>query len=265
MFPSLEIFGKVIGTYSLSAIIGLAVCAAVATALGKKYNIRFEDIILFLISIGVGLVLGGHILYGIVNIPMLIKVLSALPERGFSATLVSLSTVFGGSVFYGGLFGSIIAMKIHLKFSKLENKHVMMNIYATVIPLFHVFGRIGCFFGGCCYGIESDFGFTVHNNEYVPSINGVSRFPVSLLEATLNLIIFFVVLYMFKKFREKYSLIHLYLFLYSMVRFSTEFLRGDEYRGIWGPFSTSQWISLALFVYTVTRFIIKKARQKKLN
>lgn len=265
MFPSFEIFGKVIGTYSLSAIIGLAVCAALATALGKKYNIKFDDIILFLLSVGIGLLVGGHILYGIVNTPLLIKVLAALPERGFGATLASLGTVFGGSVFYGGLFGSIIAIKIHIKFSKLENKHVMMNVYAATIPLFHVFGRIGCFLGGCCYGIESSFGFTTHTNEYVLGINGVSRFPVSLLEASLNLIIFFVILYTFKKFGEKYSLIHLYLFLYSMVRFSTEFLRGDEIRGIWGPFSTSQWISLALFVYTVTRFIVKKVKQKKLN
>lgn len=265
MFPSFEIFGKVIGTYSLSAIIGLAICAALATVLGKKYGFKFEDIILFLLSVGAGMLVGGHILYGIVNTPLLIRVLSLLPERGIGATLQSLTVVFGGSVFYGGLFGSIIAIKIHIKFSKLKNKHQMMNIYATMIPLFHVFGRIGCFLGGCCYGIESSFGFTTHGNTYVPDINGVSRFPVSLLEATLNLIVFFVILYMFRKFSEKYSLIHLYLFLYSMVRFSTEFLRGDEIRGIWGPFSTSQWISLALFIYTVTRFIIKKSAQKKLN
>ncbi len=264
MFPSFEIFGKVIGTYSLSAIVGLAICAAVATLLGKKYGFKFEDIILFLVSAGVGLIVGGHILYGIVNTPLLIKVLSILPERGFMATLSSLTVVFGGSVFYGGMFGSLIALKIHIKHSKLENKHMIMNIYAVSIPLFHIFGRIGCFLGGCCYGIESEFGFTVHNNTYVPDINGVSRFPVALLEAALNLIVFLVILYMFKRFGEKYSLIHLYLFLYSMVRFSTEFLRGDAIRGVWGPFSTSQWISLVLFVYTVTRFIIKKAKANKI-
>ncbi len=263
MFPSFEIFGKVIGTYSLSAIVGLAICAILATVLGKKYDLKFEDIILFLLSAGVGLIVGGHILYGIVNVPSLIKVLSLLPEKGFMATLRSLTTVFGGSVFYGGMFGSLIALKIHIKHSKLEGKHIIMNIYAVSVPLFHVFGRIGCFLGGCCYGIESEFGFTVHNNTYVPDINGVSRFPVALLESALNLIIFFILLYMFKKIGENRSLIHLYLFLYSIVRFSTEFLRGDEIRGIWGPFSTSQWISLALFVYTVTRFIVKKVKAKK--
>lgn len=249
--------------YTICAVLGLCVCGFIATRLGKKYGLMVEDIVIFMLSAALGLIIGGHILYGIVNIPLLVKVIAAFPNLSFGNAMKALWAVFGGSVFYGGMFGSLIALKIHIKHSKLEGKHIMMNIYAVSVPLFHVFGRIGCFFGGCCYGIESKFGFTVHNNTYVPDINGVSRFPVALLEAALNLIVFFIVLYMFKKFSNKYSLIHLYLFLYSIVRFSTEFLRGDEIRGIWGPFSTSQWISLAIFIYTVTRFVIKKTKAKR--
>ena len=263
MLPSFELFGREFSMYTICAIFGLCVCGLVATLLGKKYKLAVEDIVLFMLSAALGLIVGGHILYGIVNIPLLIKVIAAIPSLSFGNTMTALWAVFGGSVFYGGMFGSLIALKIHIKHSKHESRHIMMNIYAVSVPLFHVFGRIGCFLGGCCYGIESSFGFTVHNNTYVPDINGVSRFPVALLEAALNLIVFFVVLYMFKKFREKYSLIHLYLFLYSIVRFSTEFLRGDEIRGIWGPFSTSQWISLAIFVYTVIRFIVKKVKARE--
>jgi len=263
MFPILELFGKEYSMYAICAIFGLCVCGLVATLLGKKYKLAVEDIVLFMLSAALGLIVGGHILYGIVNIPLLIKVIAAIPSLSFGNTMTALWAVFGGSVFYGGMFGSLIALKIHIRYSKLENKHIMMNIYAVSVPLFHVFGRIGCFLGGCCYGIESDFGFTVHNNVYNPDINGVSRFPVSLLESALNLIVFFILLYMFRKFGEKRSLIHLYFFLYSIVRFSTEFLRGDEIRGIWGPFSTSQWISLALFMYTVIRFFIKKAKARE--
>lgn len=263
MLPTFELFGREFSMYTVCAVLGLCVCGAVATLLGKKYKLAVEDIVLFMLSAALGLIVGGHILYGIVNIPLLIKVIAALPRLSFAAAMKCLWAVFGGSVFYGGMFGSLIALKIHIKYSKHESKGMMMNIYAVSVPLFHIFGRIGCFLGGCCYGIESEFGFTVHNNIHNPDINGVSRFPVALLEATLNLIVFFVLLYMFRKFGEKYSLIHLYLFLYSIVRFSTEFLRGDEIRGIWGPFSTSQWISLALFMYTVTRFFIKKAKARE--
>ncbi|MEO5667019.1 MAG: prolipoprotein diacylglyceryl transferase family protein, partial [Bdellovibrionota bacterium] len=40
----------------------------------------------------------------------------------------------------------------------------------------------------------------------------------------------------------------IYLVAYSLIRFALEFLRGDETRGNWGPLSTSQWISIPLFV-----------------
>ena len=36
----------------------------------------------------------------------------------------------------------------------------------------------------------------------------------------------------------------LYFVLYGILRFVDEFFRGDSIRGIWGPFSTSQYISL---------------------
>jgi len=51
-----------------------------------------------------------------------------------------------------------------------------------------------------------------------------------------------------------------YLLLYAVVRFCDEFLRGDTYRGIWGPFSTSQWISLAIIVVTVIYIFLKRSR-----
>ena len=42
--------------------------------------------------------------------------------------------------------------------------------------------------------------------------------------------------------------VSLYAALYSVLRFVLEFYRGDRARGIYGPLSTSQYISLALFI-----------------
>ena len=102
-----------------------------------------------------------------------------------------MATIFGGSVFYGGLLGGMAAGAIYCKKKKF-NISEYSDIIAPGVPLFHFFGRIGCFFGGCCYGIESSFGYTVHGNELLSSVNDVQRFPVQLLEATLNLILFIV-------------------------------------------------------------------------
>ena len=127
--------------------------------------------------------------------------------------------------------------------------------------MFHAFGRVGCFFAGCCYGIPFSHGFVMHDS-LNPVGDGVARFPVQLLEALLLLILFLVLNGIRKKRlsllkeegaateqkrkpnRREGSLLPLYLLSYAVIRFGDEFLRGDTYRGIWLFFSTSQWISV---------------------
>jgi len=51
--------------------------------------------------------------------------------------------------------------------------------------------------------------------------------------------------------RRPGRLIFAFAGLYSLGRFLLEYLRGDMDRGFWGPFSTSQWLSLlVLLVFT---------------
>lgn len=118
------------------------------------------------------------------------------------------------------------------------------SLTAPAIPLFHVFGRVGCFLGGCCYGLPSAWGF-VYRYSPVAEANGVSRFPVQLVEAAWNLVLFLLLARLQRRGRDR--LLPLYLALYAPARFLLEFLRGDAYRGIFLGLSTSQWISLFLF------------------
>lgn len=68
MYPFLNIFGRTIGTYALCSVVGLILCGFVGSILAKEYKIKFEDIILAMVSITVGLMIGGHIVYGVTNI-----------------------------------------------------------------------------------------------------------------------------------------------------------------------------------------------------
>lgn len=120
------------------------------------------------------------------------------------------------------------------------------DMVAPAVPLFHMFGRIGCFLGGCCYGVESDFGF-VFEHSLVEAANGVRRFPVQLVEAGFNLLLFAVLAWLLKKGVCKGKLFLLYLLAYSVGRFVLEFWRGDAYRGFLFGVSTSQLISIFLF------------------
>lgn len=255
MYPVIDLFGKEFGSYAICAMVGFFLSVLCAYKLGKKDNVHFEDLVLLFLAAAGGLVVGGHLLYGLTNIDKVVKLFGLIGEVPFLDFVTALGTLFGGMVFYGGFLGGIAGVWIFTRLSKDIPKEHTMDLYAVTVPLFHTFGRIGCFLGGCCYGIESSFGFTVHGNTYSPDINDVQRFPVQLVEAGLNLAIFFVLLTLYRSGRFKKRLIYLYMLIYPPVRFLLEFLRGDAIRGFLFGLSTSQWISMILFAISVGTFL----------
>ena len=268
MYPIINIFGREIASYGIMTASGVLAGGFFVCRTAKKRNHDDNDYIIFMLICAIGVLVGSHLLYAITQWKIIGIFLSNLDR--FAATfgdlIANLIYIFGGSVFYGGLLGGIAAGVIYGKIKKLDLKEYS-DICTPMIPLFHAFGRVGCFLGGCCFGIESPLGFTVHGNELVPMINDVQRFPVQLLEASLNLILFFVLWYLLKKDIFKGRLIFVYLLSYSVIRFFDEFLRGDTYRGFLFVLSTSQIISILIFAVVVidilTTFIKSKKRQTK--
>jgi len=57
----------------------------------------------------------------------------------------------GGLVFYGGLMGGAAAFLLVALKKKLPLKRTL-DLLASVVPLGHAFGRLGCFLNGCCFG-----------------------------------------------------------------------------------------------------------------
>ncbi len=171
--------------------------------------------------------------------------------------------LFGGSVFYGGLIGGAVAALLTIRVKRL-NLPLYADCLAPVIPLFHGIARVGCFLGGCCYGIESPFGFVAHGNLYNPAVNDVRRFPVQLLEAACNLLLAGVLLLLWRR-QDRHPalrgrLIFVYLIAYACIRFADEFLRGDEIRGFLGALSTSQVISLAVLAFSLVFLAVLRKR-----
>ena len=167
----------------------------------------------------------------------------------------------GGFVFYGGLIGGILGVLVYSKQFKISFKELLL-ILLPVVPLIHGIGRIGCLCAGCCYGMEyHGFGaITFHNSLLAP--NDVPLFPMQIVEAICNFVIFIVLLLTYKKFLGTYKTVGLYLVLYSVVRFTLEFFRGDLIRGIYFSLSTSQWISIVLFIVGIAIFVLEYKRKK---
>ncbi|MBQ4322697.1 MAG: prolipoprotein diacylglyceryl transferase [Clostridia bacterium] len=262
MFPQFTLFGKTIGMYPVMALIGGLLGGFVFCYELRRRGKDDNDGIVFLLFTALGCFVGGAILYSLTlyeNYALFLQV------TDFSSFIKAFGTVFGGSVFYGGLIGGMLTGLLVIKVKKLD-RALYTDLGAILAPLFHSIARIGCFLGGCCYGVESEFGFTAHGNPLVPAVNDVSRFPVQLLESVGTLLICILIYVLYRKGKMKGHLFFLYLGLYAVLRFSDEFLRGDEIRGfVFGNISTSQFISMfmaAISLVGLTLYVVGKRKKQ---
>lgn len=195
----------------------------------------------------IGGVVGSKVLFAITQIPWLIK--------HFSIENMILLIPQSGFVFYGGLFGVIFTL-MFLTRNDADMRKKVFEISVPAMPLFHAFGRIGCFLAGCCYGKKLSTPIVIGTIEF-------ARIPVQIIESMAEFILFIVLFILSKKNRD-IDLLRIYLVIYAVIRFADEFLRGDKIRGIYGGVSTAQWISLIiLFVYGFE--YIKGRYSKKVN
>ena len=253
MFPEINIFGAAVNLYGLCIAVGLIAMCIVAVILGKKSGISIEDIVFGELFTVIGAFIGAHLLYGITYIPKMIETLKPYFEEGWD-THYFFDIVFfymSGMVYYGGLILGIVFALLYCKMRKLDFSK-FSDCFAVGIPLFHAIARIGCFCAGNCYGIKSSFGFV--------EADGISRFPVQLLESGINIAIFVVLLILFRKGIMKGQLLYAYLIVYGVCRFFLEFLRGDETRGFLLFLSTSQWISLILIAFALYKIMSKRKK-----
>lgn len=256
MFPTFVLFGREISVYMVLATMGVLAAGFFACYAAKRKGKNVDDTIIFLLICALGAVIGSHLLYGVTNIRLIGAVIANPGVIDSIQTFFELLyLVFGGAVFYGGLLGGLFAGFVYTR-RKKETVDSYGDIAAPAIPLLHTFGRIGCFLGGCCYGVESSFG-VVYTHNPIEQANGVSRFPIQLVEALFNFMLFMVLSGFLKRGMFKDKLLYCYLLCYSAARFVIEFWRGDTYRGILWSLSTSQWISLGIFISVSLILFIK--------
>ncbi|MDE6726456.1 MAG: prolipoprotein diacylglyceryl transferase, partial [Oscillospiraceae bacterium] len=144
MFPGFTLFGKYIGSYTLCGMLGIFIGLPIGIIYYKKFTGKDIPMILTFVYSAAGAFLGMHILYGITNVS---KWHTLGGATGFWDFIVTFLNIFGGSVYYGGLIGGLIAGFIYVKKANMPFD-VATDCAAVSIPLFHGISRIGCFLGG---------------------------------------------------------------------------------------------------------------------
>ncbi len=244
MLPFIEIFGKTIPMYAVMAFLGAGAMCGVSVLLAKRRGtVSAEDIFYMLLYAGIGCLIGSKALYLIISVDVY-----WLEGKSFGENILYWATLLmsGGLVFYGGLVGAFLGALRYCTRYKIPF-YESVEIVIPTVPLFHAFGRAGCFLAGCCYGKEYDGALAVTFEKSIGAPNGVPLFPVQLAEAAGNLLLFAVLTVLFLKNYPRVSLSGLYLVCYAAMRFVLEFFRGDVIRGGLLGISTSQWISVLIF------------------
>lgn len=118
----------------------------------------------------------------------------------------------------------------------------LLDHVCLAAPLWHAFGRFGCFAAGCCYGRPTGrpwgVAFTDPRAMVPEELLGVHLHPTQLYEALGDLVIFAI---LWKRPRAG-----LYFLFYGCLRFANEFFRGDTVS--MGVLSAGQWMSIGLAV-----------------
>lgn len=182
----------------------------------------------------------------------------------------------GGLVWYGGLLGAGI---YDIYFLRREGFPVLkaVDMSGMMIPLGVFFGRLGCWFGGCCFGVESDHWSAVRFPAWSPASEAQYRagelvspglpslpvLPMQLYEAAGCLAISAVCMFLVhprKRFDGQVFVVS--MALYAILRFVLEMFRADD-RGALLGISTSQWIGLLIVAASVGLYVRFAADAKK--
>ncbi len=193
--------------------------------------------------------------------------IEGLKENGISYLFTKMLNPFvAGHVFYGGLLGGFIAGAV---FTMIAHPHDEKSFLRTADTASICVAnglwltRIGCFLEGCCFGRPSEiFGIRFpqgsktmfvlfhidpeHTNLFTDT---PPLIPTQLIHSFSNFVIFVVLLKLAFSGKQKNPgrISAVFLLSYSVTRFLIEFLRYDI-RGSFLIFSTSQWISIFLFI-----------------
>ncbi len=229
--------------YGLMTAIGIISAYLLMEHLAKKKGLDPDRIFWLLIWCLIFGYIGSKILYFITILPQIVADPSLIKR-----------SLTDGWVMYGGLLGGILGGFLYCRLKKL-NAWAYFDIGLTAVVLAQAFGRIGCFFAGCCYGAETSCAFSIifKHSQFAP--NNVALIPTQLIMSAGDFILFIFLMLYDKKKKNEGQVTGAYLTLYSLGRFIIEFFRGDIERGAIGPLSTSQFIAIFMIIIGIVIWI----------
>jgi phosphatidylglycerol:prolipoprotein diacylglycerol transferase len=247
-----SIFGLNISFYGLIISLGILLSAILLSYFVKKRGLDSSmpiDVVLWAIPFAI---VGARLYY--------------IAFSGMNFTFLEALEVWnGGLAIYGGVIGGFIGICIYSaikKFNLLE----LCDMLVPCLILGQSIGRIGCYFAGCCYGIE----VTSPNLMWFPLsvvIDGTWHYATFFYECAYCFLGAILLFFITRNVKANGVSTATYFVFYGICRFLNEAIRGDSL--YIGSFKVSQLLSLALvlvgfaiYIYVII-FLNKKLKSSK--
>ncbi len=259
----ISFFNIKIHWYGLFIAISIFVGLNVALKLTKYYKISedsFMDMFFFVVIFGV---IGARIYHVFLEFSY------------YSKNPLEIFQIWhGGIAIHGAIIGGILTILIYIKKhnifkedsnkNKIEKFWIIGAISVTGLAIAQAIGRWGNYFNQELFGKPTDlpFGIPIEiSNRPIEYISSRFFHPTFLYESIGNLVIFVILLYLHKlvinhKIKPK-TIVLSYAFLYSVLRFSLEFIRIDKTPELFYlrfPQIVSMMIIIIVILLTIPKF-----------
>lgn len=241
--------------YGICMAVGIIACFAflMFTMWYKKFNEDATDKILLIGIVGTGI--------GLLSAAFFQDIYNAV-ERGYWKS-------FSGLTFIGGLIGGVasflavwnlyvyvVAPRAKIKFFQNHMNAGLSDALPFIpigIAIAHAFGRFGCFWAGCCYGVEATDGVWG-----LPCKEGSSTLvvPTQLYEMFFLIALAAVMALLYFKFKFNYNF-GVYAIAYGIWRFVLEFFRDDDRGALILGLQPSQFWSIIMVVAGIGYFFLQ--------
>jgi phosphatidylglycerol:prolipoprotein diacylglycerol transferase len=153
---------------------------------------------------------------------------------------------FYGMSYHGSLVAIICAAYVFSKIKKINFLN-LADFIMPAVPAGYFFGRLGNFLNGELYGRVTNSSFGMYFQANPQNL----RYPSQLLEALLEGVLLFFILWNFRKAKmQKGSLLAIYIFGYGVCRFIAEnFREPDQQIGfLFNAISMGQLLSIVMIL-----------------
>ncbi|MCP4716227.1 MAG: prolipoprotein diacylglyceryl transferase [Deltaproteobacteria bacterium] len=251
MHPILLQLGPIsIKTYGFLIATGFLMGISLAVRDAKQENFDPQIILDLAFYMIIGAIVGSRIFYVFTNLSYFLQ-----------HPLDIFKIWQGGLVFFGGF---ILSFSICVWMIKRNGLQLLktLDLFAPSLAIGVCFGRLGCFFAGCCYGkaCELPWAITFTNPDTLARMH-VPLHPTQLY-SSLGALITFLILFFWRK-RKTFDgqLLLIWLFMYSGFRSIIELFRGDIRGDMWfDKYATSQILAWALVMLAVGLYPVFKRK-----